>query len=227
MAAIPLEDEIYYPESDGKPMGETQLHQQEIVYLIQALDERFRDTPDVLVAGDLLFYYVQGDPTSMVVPDVFVVHGIPKGLREKYLLWQEGRAPGFVVEVTSKSTRRKDMTFKKELYERLGVTEYFLFDPLREYLRPPLQGFRLFDHRYRPIRPEPDGSLVSTVTGLAFGLEGNRIRARDAAAGAPLLRREEYERKAAAEAEARNQAEERVRALEAEIARLRGDSGRG
>jgi Uma2 family endonuclease len=220
MAAIPLEDEIYYPESDGKPMGETQLHQQEIVYLIQALDERFRDTPDVLVAGDLLFYYVQGDPTFMVVPDVFVVQGVPKGLREKYLLWKEGRAPSFVAEVTSKSTRRNDMTVKKELYERLGVTEYFLFDPLGEYLRPPLQGFRLFDRRYRPVRMEPDGSLVSTATGLAFGLEGNRIRARDAATGAPLLRREEYEQKA-------NQAEERIRALETEIARLRGNSGRG
>jgi Uma2 family endonuclease len=220
MAAIPLEDETYYPESDGQPMGETQLHQQEIVYLIQALDERFRDVPDVLVAGDLLFYYVQGDPTFMVVPDVFVVQGIPKGLREKYLLWKEGKAPSLVIEVTSKSTRRKDMTFKKDLYERLGVTEYFLFDPLRDYLRPPLQGYRLFDHRYRQIRPEPDGSLTSTVTGLVFGLEGNRIRARDAATGAPLLRREEVEEKA-------NRAEERIRALEAEIARLRGNSDPG
>ena len=216
MAAIPLEDDTYYPESDGQPMGETQLHQQEIVYLIQALDERFRDTPDVLVAGDLLFYYVQGDPTFMVVPDVFVVQGIPKGLREKYLLWKEGKAPSLVIEVTSKSTRRKDMTFKKDLYQRLGVTEYFLFDPLQDYLRPPLQGYRLFDHRYRPIRPEPDGSLVSTVTGLVFGLEGNRIRARDATTGAPLLRREEVDAKA-------NRAEERIRALEAELARLRED----
>ena len=217
MTAIPLENdhEIEYPETDGEPMGETDLHIDEIEYLRIALRERYRDEPGVYVASNLLLFYQKGHPETFIVPDVFVAWGVSKESRRNYLLWEEGAAPRVVVEVTSRSSRRRDLSFKKELYERLGVEEYFLFDPYREYLRPPLQGFRLDGRRYRRIPEESDGALLCTTLGVAFRHEGARLRLTDLATGAPLLRPGEM-------AEAHRQAEERVRALEAEIARLRG-----
>lgn len=218
MAAIPLEKEIFYPESDGTPMAETELHLEELVYVRQALKDRYEAEPDVFVGANLFLYYRRGDPSGVVAPDSFVVKGVPKLLsgnrrRRKYLLWEEGQVPCFVLETTSESTRVQDEK-KKEIYEELGVTEYFRFDPLGDCLSPRLQGLRLAGGRYRPIRPNPDGSLLSQTTGVLFHLDSAQLRLTDAATGAPLLRKEE-------EAKARRQAEAKVRALEEELARLR------
>src|SRR3954453_21772752 len=111
MTAIPLRyDEIFYPESDGQPMGETELHRDEIVYLIEAFRERFEMETDVHVSGNLFFYYRQGDPKSVVCPDVMVIPGIPPGQRRIYKLWEEEKVPCLVVEVTSDSTIQEDLT---------------------------------------------------------------------------------------------------------------------
>ena len=247
MTAIPLENEVYYPESDGEPVAESEIHFEELVYVWQALKERFENEPDVFVGANLFLYYRKGDPRAVVAPDGFVVKGVPKLLpgnrrRRKYLLWEEGHVPCFVLETTSDSTCGEDTGPKKDVYERLGVDEYFQFDPLGDYLDPRLQGFRLVAGRYRPIRPQSDGSLVSEATGVIFRPDGSQLRMRDAIAGVPLLRKEEEtearrqaeakaasekkarlqaEAKAAAETKARRQAEERVQALEEELARLR------
>lgn len=253
MTAIPLEKEIHYPDSDGEPVAETELHFEELVYVWQGLRERYAAEPDVFVGANLFLYYRKGDPSGVVAPDGFVVKGVPKLLpgnrrRRKYLLWEEGQAPCFVLEATSESTREQDEK-KKGIYEKLGIDEYFQFDPLGEYLSPRLRGFRLVGGRYRPIPPRADGSLVSQKTGVVFRPEGSQLRLTDAETGFPLLRKEEEaearreaekraseeaearqlaeearhqaEEKAAAETQARLQAEERIQALEAEIARLR------
>ena len=192
-ATIPLQqddDEDFYPSSDGRPMAESDLHLKEMVHLILALRDRYEDLPDVYVAGDLLVYFVRGDRKACVAPDVFVVKGVPKRDRKSFLLWKEGKAPCFVIEVTSDSTRSEDIEMKRDRYERMGVEEYFLHDPLAEYLHPPLQGYRLQDGRYRRISPEPDGSLVSWTTGLRMRREGERLRLIDLASGKPLLTHE-------------------------------------
>jgi Uma2 family endonuclease len=223
--AIPLEDEIFYPESDGEPMAETEDHLEELVYVWQALKDRFAADADVFVGADMFLYYRKGDPRAVVAPDGFVVKGVPKLLpggrrRRKYLLWQEGHVPCFVLETTSESTRAKDEE-KKEIYARLGVEEYFQFDPLEEYLDPNLQGHRLVGGRYRAIRSNADGSLVSRTTGVVFQAEGARLRLTDARTGAPLLRKEEESQARRHAEEALHQAEEKIRALEEELARLR------
>lgn len=188
MAAIPLKHEVHYPESDGRPMGETDQHITEIMELIAILRERYRNAADVYVGGDMLLYYVEGDPRQRVCPDVFVTFGIPKEPpRRSYFLWREGRPPSLVVEVTSKGSHREDVE-KKELYARLGVEEYFLHDPLGEYLRPSLQGFRLEDGKYLPIPTAVDGSLVSRLTGLTLRREGEGLRLVDTESGQPLLK---------------------------------------
>ena len=133
-----------------------------------------------------------------------------------------------VVEVTSRSTRREDTGKKKSLYERIGTQEYVLFDPFGEYLRPRLQGYRLERGKFHPIQLEADGSLCSRTTGLTFRPEGLRLRLVDTVTGRPILWHEELEVALAqqtaaqqAEAAARRAAEERIRALEAELSRLR------
>jgi hypothetical protein len=171
------------------------------------------------------------------------VRGAPKEFRRNYLLWKEGVPPALVIEVTSDKTWKKDLSTKMELYARLGVQEYFLFDPYGEHLESQVQGFHLAGRRYSPIRPKSDGSVVSSTTGVALSMEGDRLRLADASTGVPLLRpaeeaaaRRKAEMRAATEAEARRQAEiravraeevaaaeaARVRALEEEIERLRG-----
>jgi len=215
MSAMPLQyEEIEYPYSDGKPMAESDLHRDEMMYLIQALDDRYRETPDVYVAGNLFLYYVQGDRKAVVAPDVLLVKGVPKGRRKSFLLWKEGRGPCFVIEVSSASTRGEDLDLKKNLYQRLGVEEYFLHDPLSEYLRPALQGFRLQNGRYRRIAPEPDGTLISMTTGLRLRREGEHLRLIDLETGKPLHSFQEYR-------EANAQLAEELRQKNEELARLR------
>jgi Uma2 family endonuclease len=215
MSAMPLKyEEIEYPYSDGKPMAESDLHRDEMVYLIQALDDRYRDTPDVYVAGNLFLYYAKGDRKAVVAPDVFLVKGVPKGKRKSFFLWKEGRGPCFVIEVTSESTHDEDLDTKKNRYQRLGVDEYFLHDPLSEYLNPPLQGYRLQDGRYRRIAPEPDGTLVSRTTGLGLRREGKNLRLIDLESGVMLPTYDEM-------GDDLEEALETIRVQDEELARLR------
>ena len=221
MNAIPLQHDICYPESDGQPAAETDLHRDEMGDLIHALRRRYRDVPDVYVTGNLFFYYVQGDPRSVVAPDVFLVHGAAKRKRRTYKLWEEGRVPALVIELTSDSTSDEDVIEKKLCYESLGIEECFLHDPYGDYLDPTLQGYRLVNGRYRPIEPEPDGSLRSLTTGLVLQVEGYRLRLVDAVTGERLLWDDELDEKVDRERAAREAAERRAAALEEELARLR------
>lgn len=194
------------------------------------LELYFQNTADVYVSGNLMFYYEEGEPSSVTSPDVFVVKGVAKGLRRTYKLWEEQQPPCVVIEVSSRSTRLEDKGNKRALYAMLGVHEYFLFDPLREYLKPPLQGFRLQNDEYVSITSDARGALVSEELGLRLHQEGSRLRLTDMATDQPLLRPAEIEaaRRAAdeqaqAEAEARRAAEEEVARLRSELARLRGE----
>ena len=216
MTAIPFQREIVYPESDGQPMAESDLHRKEMTYLIDALTEHFRRADDIYVAGNLFFYYKKGDPRSVVAPDLFVVKGVVKRNRKVYKLWEEHRPPCFVVEVTSDTTRDEDLSDKLTVYEQLGVEEYFLFDPLGDYLDPRLQGHRLVNGRYRPAPLEADGSLVSRTTGVTFRVEEEHLRLTETSSGKPLLRYEEHAARAL-------QAEARASDLERENARLRAE----
>jgi Uma2 family endonuclease len=163
----PFADDVDYPTSDGKPMAETETHRRIMVDTINVLERHFADDPMVCVTGNLLLFYVEGDRRRHLSPDVMVVRGVPKRERLYYLLWQEGRGPDVVFEITSSSTRREDTGRKTELYrDTLRVKELFLVDPFGDWLRPPLQGYRLRAGQYQPIRPAAEGHLVSRVLGL-------------------------------------------------------------
>jgi Uma2 family endonuclease len=208
---------IYYPESDGKPMGETDVHIDAVIYLREALRDYFRDDPQVYVAGNMLLYYEEGNPVACVAPDVFVVQGVAKRERRTYRLWDEGQPPSVVFEITSRGTRLEDLGTKRAVYAMLGVQEYFLYDPLGEYLRPPLQGYRLQEGEYQRIPPEADGGLISQTLVLELRVEEGRLRLVNPATGELLL--------TPAEAQAaRRAAEAELERLRAELARLRGET---
>lgn len=220
MRAEVVATDIHYPETDGKPIAETDIHIRQITDLRLVLDWYFRDDPQVYVSGNLLLYYVEGDPTKSVAPDVFVVKGVPKRLRRIYKLWEEGKAPAVVFEITSESTRLEDQGTKRALYAELGVAEYFLFDPLGEYLKPQLRGYRLAEDEYAPLLPQsgPEGELrlLSQVLGLELWTQRDELRLYDPDADRLLLTPLE-------ESLARQEAEARAVAAEAELARLRAE----
>ena len=217
MASVIQVKSVYYPESDGKPMGETDEHRDEMVRVIELLRRYYEGQP-VYVSGDLLVYYEQGNPKKFVVPDAFVVKGIDPKKRRIYKIWYEGQPPDAIIEVTSRKTRNKDTITKPALYARLGVKECFLFDPTQEYLEPPLQGYRLTAGEYQAISTDRHGALVSQSLGLRLQAEHGHLVMVRLDTGERLLTAEEARR---AEAEARHVEAEARRAAEAEVARLR------
>jgi Uma2 family endonuclease len=123
-------EEIIYPDSDGEPMADNTLQWEWIVTIKGGLDALFRDDPNVFVAGDLLWYPVEGNPKICTAPDAMVAFGRPKGYRGSYMQWREGGiAPQVVFEVTSPGNRLGKMIQKFRFYERYGVEEYYIYDP--------------------------------------------------------------------------------------------------
>ena len=226
-----------YPDSDGLPMAENESQFWPILYVGSALDRYYQDRDDVYVVGNLLVYYQQGDGSKSVSPDLMVVFGASKHLRSSYRVWEEPKAPDFVLEIASESTYRADRGEKRDTYAAMGVLEYWQYDPVGSYLDPPLLGFRLVEGRYVPIPAvsQEGGLLVlrSEVLGLELHLRpGAPVREAlhfyDAVRGEYLRTYREADQAREEEAQARREAEARLRAeqaarqaLEAELRELR------
>ena len=236
IAYAPAEDVELYPDSDGKPMAVSDLHRRILTRTIEVLDTYFHDRPEVYVSGDIMMYYVQGDPQKSVSPDVLVAFGLGKKLRRTYLVWNEGKVPDFAMEFSSKGTYRNDLGHKMQLYASLGIQDYFLYDAEGLYLPSPLMGFTLVDGAYAPISEDSDGGLHSGALGLDFHVSAAGLGiydpvadkwlqtpAESAAARAELAEtRAQQEIQRAENAEIRAQQEtQRAENAEAEIARLR------
>lgn len=124
--------EIIYPDSDGQPMAENTQQFRWIVVIKENLELLFADNEEVFVAGDLLWYPIEGDNKTRRAPDAMVVFGRPKGDRGSYKQWEEDNiTPQVVFEVLSPGNRLTEMMQKLEFYERFGVEEYYLYDPER------------------------------------------------------------------------------------------------
>ena len=234
-------DAVFYPTSDGQPMAETPIHGDCMMYVTYALRRCFRKRgrDDVYIGMNNFLYYERGNPRAVVAPDVYVVAGAPATPpRDTYMLWNEPKGPDFVLEVTSKSTRREDERRKRDVYAALGVREYFLYDPRAEYLAPPLQGWRLHDGEYRrlpavTVLSNRGVAIASEVLGLELrdDREARMLRLHDRGTGRNLPTYEEADMAREEEAEARRQevaarreAETRAAALEARLRALEGGS---
>lgn len=191
---------IEYPDEDGKPMAESDQAREYLVYATKVLEVYFQNRPNVYVSGNLFIYYEQGNPESVVAPDVFVVFGVENGDRRSYKTWEENnKTPDFVLEITSKATRTKDQGAKKGIYAFLGVREYYQYDPTGDYLTPQLQGLRLVNGNYFSVATTTlaDGivSLSSEVLGLELRIQSGEMRFYNPATGKTLP---SYEEEAAA-----------------------------
>ena len=209
-----------YPDTDGQPMAESEFQLLPLLYAVAALRAHFRSRADVYVGGNMFVYYEEGNRAAVVAPDVFVVIGTPKRVRSSYLLWREPKGPDFVLEITSHSTRSQDQQEKPTIYARLGVREYFQYDPTGDYLVPQLQGWRLVAGRYAPLAatgwPTGDLTLHSEVLGLDLRLAGDTLRFYDPTAGRPLLTYEEAEQARQQAEQAQQQAEQAQQQAEAQ-----------
>ena len=237
---------VEYPSGDGQPMAENDWQLMAIINSVSALQYHYRDRPDVYVSGDLFIYYEEGNPRARVAPDVFIAFGVPNHKRPIYKLWEEGVVPAFVMEVASRGTWREDEGRKSKLYERLGVPEYWQYDPTGEYLGLKVKGRRLVEGAYvpQPVVESIDGTLLlhSETLDLDFRVKGEESHFFDPATGERLLSRFDQlaardaaqSRAAAAESRAATAesraataesraatAESRAEAAEAELAALR------
>ena len=170
-------EEIEYPSSDGEPMAESDLTRDFMIDGLKTLEAYFENRSDVYVSANSFIYYERGNNKASVSPDVYVVFGVRKRKRPSYKVWEEGGiTPDFVLEITSETTQEKDQKLKPAIYRKLGVKEYFQYDPSGDYLNPILQGVRLVDGDYQPITGEvvssSDISLYSETkgAGVVFNL---------------------------------------------------------
>ena len=218
-----IRTEIFYPETDGMPLadGDYQFeHFMEILFLLRSF---FRDRPDVAVKGNTIIYYVEGNPRLWVSPDCYVAFGVDLALlleNNNYRVWEMGKAPDFVLEIGSPSTASNDLGDKRDLYARLGIGEYWRFDPSGgDHYGEPLVGERLVDGEYRRLdmREDVDGGVWgdSPALGLELHWVEGSLRLYDPVGGRWLQTPTEIE-------EAREAAEARAAELEAELRRLRG-----
>lgn len=232
---IPPIPEIEYPDSDGMPIADNTLQFKWIVLIKENLDAAFRHDPGVFVAGDLLWYAVQGDPKIRMAPDALVAFGRPRGYRGSYKQWEEGGiAPQVVFEVLSPGNRPAAMGLKFEFYQKYGVEEYYIYDPddgsLIGYRRvggvlqkiPSMVGYTSprLGIRFEPGEgPDnltiigPDGERFRTYQEILDQRDAERLRAAEAE-----RRSAEAERRSA---EAEEQAEAHRRRAEMLAAKLR------
>jgi Uma2 family endonuclease len=235
-AAFPVtepEREIIYPESDGQPMADNTRQFRWIATIKGNLDAIYHDRPDVFVAGDLLWYPVEGKPRIRRAPDAMVVFGRPRGDRGSYKQWEEDHiAPQVVFEVQSPGNTAEELRDKFQFYDTYQVEEYYLYDPddhaLSGWLR---QGHRLqaiptVHHWSSPrlgirfvLTPDelllyrPDGQRFLSFEELDWEYQQERV-ARERAE----QRAQQAEQQVAQERVARTQAEHQLEEL---LARLR------
>jgi Uma2 family endonuclease len=216
MPSIIQETEVIYPDSDGEPLGETGIHVRSLLHLLSQLDRHFSTIHDVYIAMNQFWYYEQGNPAANVSPDIMVILGVPRlPERRSFRSWQELNTPTLVFEFSSESTVNRDLDVKRRIYEREGVLEYYLFDPLSELLNPVLQGFQLVNGAYQNMVENGDGQLVSRF-GFRLEVQNHYLRLIDSLTNLPIFSDREL-------AQVRDQEvqTERLRAEQAELREAR------
>lgn len=218
---------VEYPDNDGEPM-ETPRHYFAGVYAVTVLMRHFGRAMHFGANNGI--YYRKNDLHAVVVPDVYAVSGKPQTVEDWYFLWEHDLPPDFVLEMASKTTYQRDKVAKRDIYARIGVKDYFMFDPTGRYLDEPLLGFRLSRKSWQRMEPTrlADGGLSIRSEILKLDLRAWRgddhptLRFFDLASGSYLLSAEEQ----AAQAERQQrESEQTIAALQARIADLEAQRG--
>jgi Uma2 family endonuclease len=212
-------------------MAENTLQYRWIVLLIENIRHLFAHDPNVFVAGDLLWYPVQGRPDISLAPDCMVAFGPRQGDRGCYKQWEEGTPPQVVFEVLSPSNTPAGMMDKLRAYEGYGVEEVYYYDPDRSELR----GWVREGNRLAAVKPidrfmsprlnirfhagagalkieRPDGTFFESFDEISQRAEMNRQRAEEEGKRAEEERKRAEEEHRRAEEEHGRAEEERQRA---------------
>jgi Uma2 family endonuclease len=228
----PTQDEL--PYSDGVPM-ESERHYKQVWLLIETLKLHWKDRSEGYVGGNMFVYFSleQVKNQDFRGPDFFAVLETPKRERKSWVVWEEGgRGPDVVIELLSESTAALDRGEKKQIYQnQLKVPEYFWYDPFSGEL----EGFRMSVGGYRPIPPDEVGRLHSEKLGLwltrAEGTfqdceapwlrwmteDGVLLPTSEEQAQTAQQQAQAAQQQAASERALREQAEDRIRQLEAQL----------
>jgi len=221
---------IEYPSSDGEPVAESDYQYTPMSYAVSSLRVRYHGREDVYIAGDMLVYYRMNQRNVRVAPDVYAVFGVTGNhRRDTWLVWREGKAPDFVMEIASPGTWRRDVGEKRDIYARMRVQEYVRLDPTGQCFTPALVIESLDGgiYRPRPVTMDADGILrgYSAVLELEICvLPGLELRFYDPATGEWLRSHQESETALRA-AEAAKQAAE-VGLQQSEAARQRFEAAK-
>ena len=125
-----VDEDVLFPDSDGKPMADNTEQYRWIVIIKENLEILFAAQDNVFIAADLLWYPVRSKIISPTAPDVMVVFGRQKGKRRSYRQWNEQNIPPQVVfEILSASNDADEMSRKLEFNNTYGVEEYYIYDP--------------------------------------------------------------------------------------------------
>ncbi len=171
-----LEDLTEYPAELKKEMGETGLHYKLASLLYSLFEQFFADRKDVSVAANQMVYFEKKNSKRWLAPDVFICFGVENKLRRVFKTWDEGVFPQVVFEIASESTFENDLGGKRLEYARLGVEEYYLLDPERDFLPSPLMAFRRDTGKLLSVNVENDRvfspllNLEIVDTGKSFRL---------------------------------------------------------
>ncbi len=161
-AEVPLE--LHPPEGDDHYEGKNEP--------LQTLRRFFKGrNRKIYLSCDLAVYYPN---EAMFCPDLLAVLDVDDHHRNKWVVNHEGKGLDFVLEVHVADDRKKDFEQNVERYARLGIPEYFAFDPPRKLLR----GYRLAEADagvYQPILAQA-GRYESLMLDLHLCVEGDRLR---------------------------------------------------
>jgi Uma2 family endonuclease len=207
--------DIFYPSSDGEPLAESYDHLYVIMTTLAMLLAHLKDQQATVLAEQFL-YYAQGFPRLRVAPDVMVIFNVEPGGRDKYKIWEEGQVPSVIFEMTSPGTRSKDDIEKKDLYQGLGVTEYWQFDPRGEWIPEKLRGYRLQGDEEPVYVPITDNT--SQVLQLRLMVEAKIIAFYRLDDGVRLLPLEELNLALEQQTQRADRAIQKTQELEAQIA---------
>ncbi|HEY9705329.1 MAG TPA: Uma2 family endonuclease [Allocoleopsis sp.] len=209
-------EEIIYPSADGEPVAETYIHFYAISTTLETLKQYLTGKEATVLANQFL-YYAQGFPKIRVAPDVMVIFDVTPGGRDNYKIWEERSVPKVIFEMTSKSTKDEDKIVKKNLYEQLGVQEYWLFDPKGEWIPEKLIGYGLQDGIYQKITDNLSQSLQ-----LRLEIDDHIIAFYRLDNGEKLLIPDELLAALKQETQLRQEAENRANLAEQKLAEMEG-----
>ena len=227
-------DLVHYPESDGRFLPENPLQAHAIISVRNDLDLHLRHVPKAVLEGNQFIYYRRGQPKKCVAPDVYVVLDHVWKCRSPYRIWIEGKAPDFVLEVISPESEIRNRVDKKALYSKLGVQEYFVFQPDEARPGERLVGYRLWGEQYVELRPDPrsgpERELRSETLEVALRIAGPLIRVRNLETGKDYRSHRDLAtvaEEATARANAENErAQAQAQRAEAATARAEAESAR-